>query len=111
MTSQMILSGVGLKMETKMKIKNNKVKIGARINHRLYFMFKYICMAQGVTMESKIEELLVKDVKSVMKKAWFQDYLIEVEKNEPTVFAMITAIFDGGKAAEVGDADSSDELK
>lgn len=94
-----------------MKIKNNKVKIGARINHRLYFMFKYICMAQGVTMESKIEELLVKDVKSVMKKDWFQDYLIEVEKNEPTVFAMITAIFDGGKAAEVGDADSSEELK
>lgn len=32
-------------------------------------------------------------------------------KPAPTVFAMITAIFDGGKAAEVGDADSSEELK
>lgn len=94
-----------------MKVKNNKVKIGARINHRLYFMFKYICMAQGVTMESKIEELLVKDVKSVMKKTWFQDYMIEVEKNEPTVFAMINTIFSGGKAADVDEADSSDDTQ
>lgn len=89
-----------------MKVKNNKVKIGARINHRLYFMFKYICMAQGVTMESKIEELLHKDVKSVVKKAWFQDYMIELEKNEPTVFDMISTIFAGEKAA-VEDEDSS----
>lgn len=94
-----------------MKVKNNRVKIGARINHRLYFMFKYICMAQGVTMESKIEELLEKDVKAVVKKAWFQDYLIEVEKNEPTVFAIITSIFGGGKASEVGETDSSDDAQ
>lgn len=96
-----------------MKVKNNKVKIGARVNHRLYFMFKYICMAQGVTMESKIEELLYKDVKSVLKKAWFQDYMLELEKSEPTVFSMISTIFAGEKAAveDVSESDSSGEAK
>lgn len=94
-----------------MKVKNNKVKIGARINHRLYFMFKYICMAQGVTMESKIEELLHKDVKSVLKKAWFQDYLIELEKNEPTVFDMVSTIFNAGKVEDVNVLDSSGKEK
>ncbi|WP_139794297.1 hypothetical protein [Chromobacterium violaceum] len=83
-----------------MKEKNNKVKIGARINYRLYFMFKYICMAQGVTMESKIEEMLVKDVKSVMKKTWFQDHMTSLEKRDPTVFNMISAIFTGEKSVD-----------
>lgn len=100
-------------MEKTMKVKNNKVKIGARVNHRLYFMFKYICMAQGVTMESKIEELLHKDVKSVLKKAWFQDYMLELEKSEPTVFSMISTIFFGGNAAveDVNESDSSGKEK
>lgn len=92
-----------------MKEKNNKVKIGARINYRLYFMFKYICMAQGVTMESKIEELLVKDVKSVVKKAWFQDYMIELEKRDPTVFNMISAIFTGEKSVDGEDDEQANK--
>ena len=58
-----------------MKIVNKKVKIGARVPHRLYFIFKYMCMSQGVTMESKIEELLEKDVKATFKKAWFLDHM------------------------------------
>lgn len=94
-----------------MKVKNSRVKIGARVNHRLYFMFKYICMAQGVTMESKIEGLLVKDVNSVVKKAWFQDYMIELEKSDPTVFNIISSIFNADKVEDVNESDLSGDAK
>ncbi|GKT21919.1 hypothetical protein [Acidovorax sp. SUPP3334] len=93
-----------------MKIRNSKVKIGARINYQVYFMFKYVCMTQGITMESRVEELLEKDMKATMKKTWFQDYLIELEKTEPSVFAMLVTIFNGGKATG-GNEENSNEIE
>lgn len=85
-----------------MKVKNNNVKIGGRIPHRLYFMFKYVCMTQRITMESKIEELLMKDVKATAKKPWFLEHLAELEKSEPEVFAMLNTIFTAGNSSELG---------
>lgn len=91
-----------------MKIQNNKVKIGARISYRLYFMFKYVCMTQGVTMESKIEALLEKDMKATLKKSWFQDHLIELEKTEPEAFTMFKTLMNGAKASECESSEESE---
>lgn len=85
-----------------MKIVNNKVKIGARIPHQLYFMFKYICMKQGVTMESKIEELLAKDVMQTSKKKWFVDHLKQLEMDEPSVSLFFNMVFKNDAEGEDG---------
>ena len=57
--------------ESKRKI----VRIGARIDHDLYILCRMAYNRQGISMESRIEELLKRDVDVMSKNQWFKDMM------------------------------------
>ena len=60
-------------MSTPRKVDSNKkVCVTARIDFQLHLLFKLACKEMGVSMESRIEQLLKEDVKQSLKKDWFK---------------------------------------
>ncbi len=57
--------------ESKKKI----VRIGARIDHDLYILCKMAYNRQGISLESRVEELLKRDVDAMSKNQWFKDMM------------------------------------
>lgn len=52
-----------------------KVRIGARIDKDLYILCKMACSRQGWTLESRVEELLKRDIDSMSKNQWFKEMM------------------------------------
>lgn len=57
--------------ESKRKI----VRIGARIDHDLYILCRMAYNRQGISLESRVEELLKRDVDAMSKNQWFKDMM------------------------------------
>ena len=55
--------------------KRKVVRIGARIDHDLYMLCRMAYNRQGISMESRIEELLKRDVDVMSKNQWFKDMM------------------------------------
>jgi len=52
-----------------------KVRIGARVEQDLYILCKMAYSRQGWTLESRIEELLKRDIDSMSKNQWFKEMM------------------------------------
>lgn len=51
-----------------------KVRISPRISRGTYALAKTVYPLMGVTLEERIEALLIKDLSKEMKKAWFKKF-------------------------------------
>lgn len=58
-----------------------KIRVTAKVDFQLQFLFKLACKEMGVSMESRIEHLLKEDVKQSLKKEWFKG-LAPLEKSD-----------------------------
>lgn len=61
---------VGMVIEGK-----KKVRIGARIDQDLYVLCKIAYSRQGWSMESRMEELMKRDIESMSKNQWFKEMM------------------------------------
>mgnify|MGYP003484222378 FL=1 len=52
-----------------------KVRIGARVDQDLYMLCKMAYLRQGWSMESRVEELLKRDIDSMSKNQWFKEMM------------------------------------
>ena len=52
-----------------------KVRIGARVEQDLYMLCKMAYLRQGWSMESRVEELLRRDIDSMSKNQWFKEMM------------------------------------
>lgn len=52
-----------------------KVRIGARVEQDLYMLCKMAYLRQGWSLESRIEELLKRDIDSMSKNQWFKEMM------------------------------------
>jgi hypothetical protein len=52
-----------------------KVRIGARVDQDLYMLCKMAYLRQGWTLESRVEELLKRDIDSMSKNQWFKEMM------------------------------------
>ena len=55
--------------------KRNVVRIGARIDHDLYILCRMAYNRQGISLESRVEELLKRDIDAMSKNQWFKDMM------------------------------------
>ncbi len=51
-----------------------KVRISPRISRGTYALAKTVYPLMGVTLEERIESLLIKDLSKEMKKTWFKKF-------------------------------------
>ena len=56
-------------------IKRKKVRIGARVDEDLYMICKMAYNRQGISMESRVEELLRRDADVMSKNQWFKEMM------------------------------------
>ena len=56
-------------------LKKKKVRIGARIDEDLHMICKMAYNRQGISMESRIEELLRRDADVMSKNQWFKEMM------------------------------------
>lgn len=61
---------VGVTVEGK-----KKVRIGARVDQDLYVICKIAYARQGWSMESRMEELIKRDIESMSKNQWFKEMM------------------------------------
>jgi hypothetical protein len=73
-TKKRALKKVGV-MNAEEESKRKIVRIGARIDHDLYILCRMAYNRQGISMESRIEELLKRDVDVMSKNQWFKDMM------------------------------------
>ncbi len=52
-----------------------KVRIGARVEQDLYMLCKMAYLRQGWSLESRVEELLKRDIDSMSKNQWFKEMM------------------------------------
>ena len=52
-----------------------KVRIGARVEQDLYMICKMAYLRQGWSLESRVEELLKRDIDSMSKNQWFKEMM------------------------------------
>lgn len=52
-----------------------KVRIGARVEQDLYMLCKMAYLRQGWSLESRVEELLRRDIDSMSKNQWFKEMM------------------------------------
>ena len=52
-----------------------KVRIGARVDQDLYMLCKMAYLRQGWSLESRVEELLRRDIDSMSKNQWFKEMM------------------------------------
>ena len=76
---------------------DSKTKLSARVNSQLVLLLKLGYLHLGVSMESRIEELLKRDLENLLKTQWYR------EKLQGNYFEMVAKKLESGK---VGDADS-----
>lgn len=55
--------------------KRKVVRIGARIDHDLYILCKMAYNRQGISIESRVEDLLKRDIDVMSKNQWFKDMM------------------------------------
>lgn len=73
-TKKRALKKVGV-LNAEEESKRKIVRIGARIDHDLYILCRMAYNRQGISMESRIEELLKRDVDVMSKNQWFKDMM------------------------------------
>jgi hypothetical protein len=73
-TKKRVLKKFGV-MNAEEESKRKIVRIGARIDHDLYILCRMAYNRQGISMESRIEELLKRDVDVMSKNQWFKDMM------------------------------------
>jgi hypothetical protein len=52
-----------------------KVRIGARVEQDLYMICKMAYLRQGWSLESRVEELLKRDIDGMSKNQWFKEMM------------------------------------
>lgn len=52
-----------------------KVRIGARVDQDLYMLCKMAYLRQGWSLESRVEDLLKRDIDSMSKNQWFKEMM------------------------------------
>lgn len=79
-----------------------KVRIGARIDKDLYILCKMVCSRQGWTLESRVEELLKRDIDSMSKNQWFKEMM-----SSELITKYVAQAKDGQGSSGLSDFDSN----
>ncbi len=77
-----------------------KVRIGARVEQDLYMLCKMAYLRQGWSMESRVEELLRRDIDSMSKNQWFKEMM-----SSELFTRYVTQAKDGQSNADLSDSD------
>ena len=79
-----------------------KVRIGARVDQDIYMLCKMAYSRQGWSLESRVEELLKRDIDSMSKSQWFKEMM------SSELFARyVTQAKDGQLNSDSSDFDSN----
>lgn len=79
-----------------------KVRIGARVDQDIYMLCKMAYSRQGWSLESRVEELLKRDIDSMSKNQWFKEMM------SSELFARyVTQAKDGRLNSDSSDFDSN----
>lgn len=79
-----------------------KVRIGARVEQDLYMICKMAYLRQGWSLESRVEELLKRDIDSMSKNQWFKEMM-----SSELLTKYAAQAKDGQSIADYGDFDSN----
>ena len=79
-----------------------KVRIGARVDQDLYMLCKMAYLRQGWSLESRVEELLKRDIDSMSKNQWFKEMM-----SSELLTKYVTQAKDGQANADFSNFDSN----
>lgn len=79
-----------------------KVRIGARVDQDLYMLCKMAYLRQGWSLESRVEELLKRDIDSMSKNQWFKEMM-----SSELLTKYVTQAKDGQGNTDFSDFDSN----
>lgn len=79
-----------------------KVRIGARVEQDLYMICKMAYLRQGWSLESRVEELLKRDIESMSKNQWFKEMM-----SSELLTKYVAQAKDGQPNADFSDFDSN----
>ncbi len=79
-----------------------KVRIGARVEQDLYMLCKMAYLRQGWSLESRVEELLKRDIDSMSKNQWFKEMM-----SSELLTKYVTQAKDGQATTDFSDFDSN----
>ena len=79
-----------------------KVRIGARVEQDLYMLCKMAYLRQGWSMESRVEELLKRDIDGMSKNQWFKEMM-----SRELLTKYVAQAKDGQSNTDLSDFDSN----
>ena len=79
-----------------------KVRIGARVEQDLYMICKMAYLRQGWSLESRVEELLKRDIDSMSKNQWFKEMM-----SSELLTKYVAQAKDGQSSADYSDFDTN----
>lgn len=82
---------------------DSKTKLSARVNSQLVLLLKLGYLHLGISMESRIEELLKRDLENLLKTQWYR------EKLQGNYFEMVAKKLESEKVEDIDLGNSADD--